>query len=610
MVVAVRPNTSGAAAANRRRRKHRSLGRARPAHPNELFSGPTIRVAALDLFLPGTRRLVEGRVFCRSARKNPYFLSYIPAFPDRARDQLLGRADLTDIAKSGLLVRFGLGESIIPPLRRPDAEKHGFREMNWSFLRKTYKIGNFGEGLNANDAALKLSGKLAAPQDATSVATPKYPFLTASGIADLFEQSADQFAKHYESELNRFADAVGPLTPGDLGLPIDAQAWSPTRTRRVVKYAKWLHDFAPDPREFSAVINVPLWQPADTERESASIIVVTRQGRWFDNVGSGSENWHAFCEFLGALACAGPDIKSASGRSLGAEEAWNIMAHEVSKLSAAFTTGWMVHPGEQLFTFGAPPENLPSKYIGELRLAEDYEWLRDDIAVLPFSNLLETTGELLRFWSKLGTDDPTARTLPELVRSSFRRACDNIAPLIAKEFGALITSDDLEYVRRRLLVLQALRAYQITSCLRIHALTPLLELLCRPDDPSVSPLRHALTALFTNCVQHGDPTGDVTINVERHNGGRLIFRIENLPMPIAPEPMNLETVLEARGLDLEAIRDVSKALRKASEATVDLGNAHTAGVAAYYLGKIQGELFPSRLEGPVWKQGFSCQLQL
>jgi hypothetical protein len=561
-------------------------------------------------FLPERLSEITGAYSNQLARAI-LLLSYPYAFPGRSKGHILGRADLTDLGRFGLLVRFDEAEPSVFSNKKAmeDAKRNGLYEVNWSSLRKHWEEGDdfFNKHLgHARDEIVDaILSKSRCGKD--QVGAPNYRFLNAREIAGFTRMNPEEFATHYESHLNSLVSRVNEKSLKQLGLPAE---WGEDRIHRIAKYAFWVHDFAPG--SFSRVVNIPVWQPSGADQESASIIVVLRPNRWFDELGSRTSAWTGFCEFLAAMTCASGTIAAAAGVSRGVQEAWDAFAHEVSKLVGAFTTDWMITPGEGLFRLTKECDDIGAGCAGELRLSNDFGWLKDDIAIVPFRSLLERTGELLRFWTTTGMERNDASTVVDIVLTSFRLACAAIEPSIVEKFGGLDTPARLEGVRRRRELLAKVRQYQETSLIQGTDISEEVVGLL-PARYAASALQRILVALFTNCIQHGDPASDIKVIMNADQDG-VLFSIENRKMPADEAAIRacLEIVI-GTGHDAE-VRDIATALRQVrskSEGGTGIQKAHTTEVVNLYLDMIQGRLREPLQRDPQdlhWRVEFVCQL--
>lgn len=190
------------------------------------------------------------------------------------------------------------------------------------------------------------------------------------------------------------------------------------------------------------------------------------------------------------------------------EELERNLKHELKHISKAISNMWMCSPNDKLKS----AINRENDFLSKLN------W-----KILPFPELYRTAGNMIRLW--VGTDDvidvfdEAPNTFKEFIVACYKLSCFSYIPF---EFRGYSLENTNNYKRIR----QALKRAE-------HAVTSTLIFNGDMDTPnpiwkrpSWMTLTRLVTAVFTNCIKHGDLTQKMTVNT-RIEKSHLVIEITN-----------------------------------------------------------------------------------
>ena len=245
-------------------------------------------------------------------------------------------------------------------------------------------------------------------------------------------------------------------------------------------------------------------------------------------------------------------------------DAFDAFSHEVKKLAEPLNNRW-IQPIGNWFDLEDLPAASPCSLgkLGRVQLNPDLNDVADSILVAPVGELVLYLGKALRFWSMsenpkdLPFDLSAINSFGDLTAEAWKLARDVMVVHSLKGDGF---QSDLEarQLRTRLsrvtLVFDKQRPVCEDNCdaLAFRGAAVL-------DDGELAWLTRLLAAIFTNCLQHGDPFTPVKVSFVEVTPMTYEMTVVNAPLP--PPEKILESLRDYCGFDSETALEVRHRFR-------------------------------------------------
>jgi hypothetical protein len=313
--------------------------------------------------------------------------------------------------------------------------------------------------------------------------------------------------------------------------------------------------------------------------------------------------------YLELRSVEGAILIEEAGRERGKSQTGKAFGHEVKHVATAVSAGWLPEI-DHLFEVELfdKMKGLPDNKIGRIQLEREFA---SDMGVAPVTDIIQIAGELITLWcfNDNPADVPFSMDKPE----KFDSFLDHCWQTAIKALIVHALSSSAPYNRDRIRDIRSIRnniKRIYGSKLKIVSACPFPKINWGAECKETAWLARVFIALFSNCIQHGDPARCVKVNLWRLESGKFECSIENHPRR-KDDNLILQDLIDAGSLDdklkmalnyLKSAMARSKSMERGSFGTrsvVNLGLEQLNGKITYWpesSPKIQEGIFTIRVK--------------